>query len=87
MKRLIVLTLVSGLLGMAFVAKPVVAEETCVTVQQYGNAVSYICGAKTHEPVETGLAENLALVGGLSVMASGVLQFIAKRNEKLAEIN
>ena len=49
----------------------------CTTV--YGGGV--ICGAK-HEVVETGLGENLALIGGLSILTSGVLLYFAKRNSK-----
>lgn len=43
--------------GALLTASPVMAEDKteCVTVTQYGGAVSYVCGK--HTPVETGLAD------------------------------
>ena len=58
-------------------------EQICP--QAYGAGV--VCGIKTHEPVETGLGENLALVGALSLGASGILLYFAKRNQTLAPQN
>lgn len=57
---------------------------TCTSVTQYGGSVSYICGASTHVPVNTGLGENLALIGTLTLLSSGFLLFLSKR-ENLAE--
>lgn len=49
----------------------------CTTV--YGGGV--VCGAK-HEVVETGLGENLAMVGALSILASGVLAYLNRKSNK-----
>lgn len=52
---------------------------TCTSVTQYGGSVSYICGASTHVPVNTGLGENLALIGALTLLSSGFLLFLSHR--------
>lgn len=57
--------------------KSIFAQEAQICPQPYGGGV--VCGVKTHEPVETGLAENLALVGALAVGVSGVLLFLSKK--------
>jgi hypothetical protein len=81
MRKVIValVLLAAGLLSPAFsYAQTTLEPGVCTSV--YGGGV--ICGAK-HEVVETGLGENLALVGGLSILTSGVLLYFAKRNGKL----
>lgn len=82
MKRLIVLL---ALAAAVLVVRPasVKAQTTtlepgvCTTV--YGGGV--VCGAK-HEVVETGLGENLAMVGALSILASGVLVYLNRKSNK-----
>ena len=67
-------------LSLIFV-KPALAEgQTCVQV--YGGGV--VCGASTppHQPVPTGLGENLAVAGGAFIIASGILLYFAKRAKK-----
>lgn len=58
-----------------FSPKAILAQENCVTV--YGGGV--VCGAETHEPVETGLGDNPAILGASLLMASGVLLYFSKR--------
>ena len=70
------------LTGLLMPASIRAQEQVCTQV--YGGGV--VCGVK-HEVVETGLGENLALVGALSLVASGVLLFLAKRNKNLAPQN
>ena len=61
---------------LAFVALPgrVFAEETVCTTQ-YGGGV--ICGA--HTPVNTGIADNIPLIGSMLLGSSGVFYFLSKR--------
>ena len=63
-------------LTLAFVALPgrVSAEETVCT-QQYGGGV--ICGA--HTPVNTGIADNIPLIGSMLLGSSGVFFFFSKK--------
>lgn len=79
MKRLIVsLTLlVAGLLSPVNALAQTTTLEPGVCTSVYGGGV--VCGAK-HEVVETGIGENLALVGALALGASGVLLFISRKN-------
>lgn len=80
-KKLIVISsflLLTGLfVPAASRASEVTTETTCTTVTQYGGSVTYICGA--HTPVQTGIAESLPLIGFISLGASGILRFLAKR--------
>ena len=57
--------------------KGVSAEETCTTV--YGGGV--VCGASTpeHEPVETGIIDNPAVLGSVLLGSSYIFGQIAKR--------
>ncbi|HET7099009.1 MAG TPA: hypothetical protein VFI61_02150 [Patescibacteria group bacterium] len=52
-------------------------NETVICPQPYGGGV--VCGVKTHEPINTGLGENLALVGSLALGASGVLLSLSRK--------
>ncbi|MEJ2441789.1 MAG: hypothetical protein P8Y06_02630, partial [Patescibacteria group bacterium] len=54
-----------------FSPRVISAEETCVSV--YGGGV--VCGAETHETVETGLGDNPAVLGAGLLMASGILLY------------
>jgi len=79
LKRLIVM----GLVVAALVApKTANAEDDqIICPQPYGGGV--VCGVKTHKPVETGLGENLAMAGSLSLVASGVFLFLSARSKKI----
>jgi len=70
-----------------FTAKPVMAEEVCVQVQVYGGGVGTVCGAKTHETVDTDFAGiTPGMVGGGLIGLSGVLVYFSRkvRSQKLA---
>jgi len=71
------IVLVSGLIVPTSALAQTTTLEPGVCTSVYGGGV--ICGAK-HEVVETGLGENLALVGALALGASGVLLFINRKN-------
>lgn len=64
--------------ALAFIAFPgkVSAEETVCT-QYYGGGV--VCGV--HTPVNTGIAENIPLIGSLLLGSSGVFYFLSKRKK------
>jgi len=74
MKKVVFLFLI---LAGLFAPVSISAEEI-ICPQPYGGGV--VCGVKTHEPVETGLGENLALVGALALGASGILLFVSRKN-------
>lgn len=71
--------LVSAVLSVAALTAPVsVSADDQVCVSVYGGGV--VCGAQApHKPVEAGLAENIALLGGGSMLASGVFYFLSKK--------
>ncbi len=78
-KRLIVLISVL----VAFAAAPSISKaESQTCVQVYGGGV--VCGASTPNvtPAPTGLGENLAVIGGTFILASGILLYFAKRTKK-----
>lgn len=52
-------------------------EQTCTQV--YGGGV--VCGAQApeHKPIETGLAENLGLIGAGFLLTSGVLLYLSRK--------
>ena len=76
----IIFTIVFGLL-LVLTPNPVVAVSETICTTSYGGGT--VCGAKTHEPIEAGLAENLALIGGLSIGISAFLQKLSKNTKKL----
>lgn len=83
--RKVVITL--ALVTALFTAKPVMAEEVCVQVQVYGGGVGTVCGAKTHETVNTDFAGiTPGMVGTGLVGLSGVLVYFSRkvRSQKLA---
>lgn len=64
--------------------KAVLAQENCVTV--YGGGV--VCGAETHEPVDTDLGDiNPAILGTGFLLASGSLLYLSKKFAKKAQVN
>src|ERR1035437_9410065 len=60
--------------------------QTCTTTTQYNGSVTYICGISTHTPVATGLGDNLALVGILTIVSSGFLLFLSKKANQLGSV-
>lgn len=80
MKKLI-FTLVLAL--AVFAPKSVMAvDEPIICPQPYGGGV--VCGIKTHETVNTGLGENLVLMGGAALGVSGILLFLSKKGKAIA---
>ena len=80
-KFAVLLLLALGLLAPSLVR----AEDTeIICPQPYGGGV--VCGIE-HKPVETGLGENLALIGVLALGASGVLLYLAKRNSNSIKLS
>ncbi len=72
------------LAAMSFLPKAVLAQENCVTV--YGGGV--VCGAETHEPVETDLGDiNPAVLGIGFLIASGSLLYFSRRIVKNTQVN
>ena len=68
------------LLTLVFLVAPSVVkanDEEIICPQPYGGGV--VCGVKTHEPVETGLGENLAMVGAGLLASSSVFLIISKK--------
>ena len=57
-------------------------DEAIICPQPYGGGV--VCGIKTHEPVDAGLGENMALAGVLALGASGILRFLSKKSKLVA---
>jgi hypothetical protein len=69
---LLVLTTLYLVLG----ASSIKAEDTVtVCTQYYGGGV--VCGA--HTPVDTGIADNIPLIGSLFLGSSGILAYLSKR--------
>jgi LPXTG-motif cell wall-anchored protein len=65
------------LLAATFAPKGVIANEVEHCTEVYGGGV--VCGAKTHTPVNTGIADNPAYIAGAFLIASGVLYFLSKK--------
>lgn len=65
-----------------FTSAALAEDEAIICPQPYGGGV--VCGVKTHEPVDTGLGENLVLAGVLALSASGILRFLAKKSKLVA---
>ncbi|MDP1710192.1 MAG: hypothetical protein Q8L28_01115 [bacterium] len=57
-------------------------DEAIICPQPYGGGV--VCGVKTHEPVDAGIGENMALFGTLALSASGILLYLAKKSRLAA---
>lgn len=75
-----------GALALAlFTAKPVMAQETtCVNVPLYGGGVGTVCGAKTHETVDTAFeGVTPGFLGGAFLGVSGIFAYIAKKARTL----
>ena len=64
--------------------KTILAQENCVSV--YGGGV--VCGAETHEPVDTDLGDiNPIVLGAGFLLASGSLLYFSKKLAKKAQVN
>lgn len=76
MKKILV-----GITVLAFLAFPKAAfaegKETICT-QSYGGGV--VCGV--HTPVDTGIAENIPLIGSLFLGASGAFAYVSRKLKK-----
>lgn len=73
MKKLIV-----SFIALAFVAFPKAAfaeDQVTVCTQSYGGGV--VCGV--HTPVQTGIADNIPLIGSLVLGSSGVFFYLSKK--------
>ena len=69
---------------MSFLPKAVLAQENCVTV--YGGGV--VCGAETHEPVDTDLGDiNPAVLGVGFLLASGSLLYFSRKFAENKQVN
>lgn len=80
LKKFVFLALVLTSLSMPSVAlASQVSDEQIICPQPYGGGV--VCGVRTrvHAPVNTGLADNLALFGALALGVSGVLLYFSKK--------
>ena len=85
MKKLIL----SGLVLTALFAVPSVHAAEVVTTtteeiicpQPYGGGV--VCGVKTHKVVETGIADNLPLIGSGLVGASALFTYVSRKLRKI----
>lgn len=69
---------------LAFLASPtavLAADEAIVCPQPYGGGV--VCGIK-HEPVNTGIADNLPLIGSGFIGASALLAYLTRKLKKSA---
>lgn len=72
------------LAAMVSLPKAVLAQENCVTV--YGGGV--VCGASTHEPVETDLGDiNPVILGIGFLLASGSLLYFSRKFAENTQIN
>lgn len=74
------LVLSSALAVFAIFAVPaLVSAQTQTCTQVYGGGV--VCGAAVpeHKPIETGLGDNLVVLGGAFVLASGALLYFSRR--------
>lgn len=72
------------LAAMTSLPKAVLAQENCVTV--YGGGV--VCGASTHEPVDTDLGDiNPAVLGVGFLLASGSLLYFSRKIAKNTQVN
>ena len=56
------------------------SEDEVICPQPYGGGV--VCGVKTHEPVATGIGDNIPLIGASFILASGVLFLLSKKLKK-----
>ena len=86
------LFLTLALLGALIAPTSVLADheedvETCVETPVYGGGVGVVCGAKTHEPIDTDLGDiNFAVLGG-ALLTSSLLILRLSKKAKAASIS
>jgi LPXTG-motif cell wall-anchored protein len=82
LKKFVIFASVLALLALPklALASEVVTEEI-ICPQPYGGGV--VCGVKTHTVLDTGLADNLPLLGAGFILASGAFLYFSKRFKKL----
>jgi LPXTG-motif cell wall-anchored protein len=78
MKKLIFVIL--ALITIAFPAKVIAEETQIICPQAYGGGV--VCGV--HTPVNTGIGDNLAVVGGALLVSSVSFLFLSKKFNKIS---
>lgn len=64
---------------VAFPGKALAEDSVTICTQYYGGGV--VCGV--HTPIETGVAENIPLIGSLILSSSGIFFYLAKRSDKI----
>jgi hypothetical protein len=72
------------LVALAFLVSPsavLADDEVVICPQPYGGGV--VCGIK-HEPVETGIADSLPLIGSGFVGASALMAYLTRKFKKSA---
>jgi hypothetical protein len=75
--------LIFVILAIAFLTNPVriLAEETqIICPQPYGGGV--VCGV--HTPVNAGLGDNLAVIGGVLLVSSLIFLILSKKYKKIS---
>lgn len=81
LKKLVVLASIFAVFSLPKLAlASEVTDEEIICPQPYGGGV--VCGVKTHVPVNTGLADNLPLIGAGFILASGALFYFSKKIKK-----
>jgi LPXTG-motif cell wall-anchored protein len=78
MKRLIFTVLV--LIAIAAPVRVMAADQEIICPEPYGGGV--VCGI--HTPVNTGIGDNLAVVGGVLLVSSLVFLFLSKKFNKVS---
>lgn len=75
MKKLILPVLF--LAFMAFPGSVSAEDEVIICPQPYGGGV--VCGVKTHKPINTGIADNLPLLGAGVITVSSAIFYLSKK--------
>ena len=56
-------------------------EEICIETTVYGGGTGVVCGIKTHEPVDTGIADNPLILGMGLLVTSALLYKFSKKTK------
>lgn len=75
MKKIILTISVLAVLALPTKVMANDSQDTVICPQPYGGGV--VCGV--HTPVETGIGDNLGLIGSGLIMASGVVSYLSKK--------
>lgn len=81
MKKVILVLVTLTVLGAASATNVSADHEAVICPQPYGSGV--VCGVKTHEPVKTGLTENIGLAGIVALGASAYLHRLSQKAKEL----